>query len=221
MTRIHMPDGRYISVIRPTETSCTRLVVLLDGDVWLESLDLPAAIARWNRPNTAFAVVSTPDRENLADRRFMEETIAEVALPSVERHLGVRRGSSVTIAGHSYSDLGAAGLTRDRPDRFDSAIIGSGSFWYRDSHDARDDLDPGDLSRQVQAAPDSALCGSRILLHVGREEGDMVDQSRMFAEAARSAGGEVELSIYPGGRDDAWYRHALIVALDALDPPAG
>ncbi|WP_181273985.1 alpha/beta hydrolase [Brevibacterium oceani] len=218
MSTLLMPDGRRVSIIGSTGKPCNRLVVLLDGDVWLNSLDLPAAIARWNRPTVAFAVVSTPDRDNLDDRRFMERTIAEVALPEMESHLDVRLGSEVTVVGHSYSGLAAAGLACDRPDRFGTAIIGSGSFWHRTVRDARDDVEPGDLTRQLQT-PDSTLSGSHFLLHVGREEGGMVDQSRMFAEAARSAGAEVDLSIYPGGHDYAWYRHALFDALDTLRIP--
>ncbi|MGO1264555.1 MAG: alpha/beta hydrolase-fold protein [Brevibacterium aurantiacum] len=217
-SRLRTSDGRTTTIIHAGDPGITELVVVLDGDVWTDSLDIRSALERWNRPTTAFALVSTPDREKLADRRFMSAMIAEEVLPAVESHLGVGVGSKVTIVGHSYSGLAAASLAHDRPDRFGTAIIGSGSFWFRESHDARDDTDPGDLTSSLRAAPKTLLTGSRLLLHVGREEGGMVEQSRMFADAAASAGAEVDLSLYPGGHDYAWYRHALFDALDALSP---
>ncbi len=220
-SRLRTADGRATTIFHTDRPGITELVVLLDGDVWTDSLGLHSALERWNRPTTAFALVSTPDREKLADRRFMSVLIAEEVLPAVESHLGVKVGSKVTIVGHSYSGLAAAGLACDRPDLFGAAIIGSGSFWFRESHDARDDAAPGDLTSSLQAAPQTLLTGSRVLLHVGREEGGMIEQSRMFAEAATSAGAEVELCLYPGGHDYAWYRHALFDALDSLSPSTG
>lgn len=216
VSRFETPAHRTVTIIRAAAHPIAHLVVILDGDVWVDSLELSAAVAQWNEPDTAFVLVSTPDRENLAERTFMSMIIAEEVLPLVTRHLSVRPGPSATIVGHSYGGLAAAGLACDRPDLFSSAIIGSGSFWYRKSHDARDEAGPGDLTMTLQQASVRPLSGSRLLLHVGREEGGMIDQSRMFVEAAESVGAEVDLSIYPGGHDYAWYRHALFDTLDAL-----
>ncbi|WP_166969151.1 alpha/beta hydrolase [Brevibacterium atlanticum] len=225
VSRLRTTSGRSVTLVHASPERITDritdLVVVLDGDVWVDSLELPSAVRRWKRPTTAFALVSTPDRENLADRRFMSASITEDVLPTVGGHLGVGPGSEVTVVGHSYGGLAAAGLACDQPDLFSSAIIGSGSFWYRDSHDARDDAGPGDLTSWLRTAPSTMLSGSRFLLHVGREEGGMIKQSRMFAEAAESSGAEVELSLYPGGHDYAWYRHALFDALDELKRSTG
>ncbi|WP_152345943.1 alpha/beta hydrolase-fold protein [Brevibacterium sp. CFH 10365] len=215
--RLRTPRGRLVTIVHVSAKPIDELVIVLDGDVWMDSLELPFALARWDRPTTAFALVSTPDRENLVDRRFMSALLTEEVLPIVDDHLSAGARTAVTIVGHSYGGLAAAGLACDHPDRFGSAIIGSGSFWYRDSHDARDDVEPGDLTVGLRTAPSTVLAGSRFLLHVGREEGGMIDQSQMFADAVAAAGAEAELRLYSGGHDYAWYRHALFDALDALN----
>ena len=233
---VELPLGdRTATLLRPPAQRAgrvpQRLVILLDGDVWLRSLGIAQAAARWHgwraealKPSghhvpTAFLVLPTPDRERLADRAAMRELVIGRALPAAERELGGRISAHrVAVAGQSYGGLAAAGLAVDRGDRIGAAIVSSGSFWFTPERDARDDEAPGELTREVSVLARGGrrpLAGRRLLLHVGREEGTMIDQSEAFAAAAGNAGARVALDVWPGGHDYAWYRHALFSALDA------
>lgn len=200
-----------------------RLVVMLDGDVWLSSLGIADAATRWREPataarTTAFVVLPTPDRERLADREAMGELVLERVIPAVLATLEITPSAAdIAVVGQSYGGLAAAGLVVDHGDRIATAIISSGSFWFTPDRDARDESGPGALTRQLLASNaegGTPLDGRRFLMHVGREEGSMIDQSRMFADAARGAGAAAVLEIRPGGHDYAWYRHAVFDALD-------
>lgn len=101
----------------------------------------------------------------------------------------------------------------DHGDRIGVGIVSSGSFWWRAGTDVDDDsLEPGDLSASLAG---HRLAHARFFVQVGREESaGMVEQSRRFTQIVRGAGARADVSIHPGGHDHAWYRHAVLAALD-------
>ena len=217
LIRRHIALGdRTVTLLVPdTAQAVRRLVLMLDGDVWLDSLGIETAAARWNHGRAepaAFAIIPTPDREMLAERDAIAALVVERVMPAVCGALGAQVAAEhVAIVGQSYGGLAAAGIVADRPACVGTAVVSSGSFWFVQGYDARDEADPGQLTRDLREA---SLPHSLFLLHVGREEGGMIDQSRMFADAALAAGASVTLETRPGGHDYAWYRHAVFDALE-------
>ncbi len=194
------------------------LAVVFDGDFWGDpGAGFLDAVARWGRADVHLALVSTADRAVL-DRRATMLAILEEVLHAVDA-----AGARVITAGQSYGGLAAAGLLADAPDVVDAAVLQSGSFWFEEGLDRADQRleATGTLIRRMR---DGGLVGAgrRVLVQVGGAEGPMVDGSRDFAAAATGAGFDVELEIWVGGHDHAWYRHGLLTGLDALlgRPPA-
>lgn len=214
--------GRSTTLILPREMP-RRLALMVDGDVWLNSLGITTAATRWHAQRdksgsapTAIAVIPTPERETLAERETMSELVISDIVPACEAALGTAFSApDIAIIGQSYGGLAAAGIAVDHPERVGTAIMSSGSFWFTPEHDARDAIAPGALTEELKSDSTRRLAHSRFFLHVGREEGTMVDHSRMFAEAARGAGADADLLIHPGGHDYAWYRHATFHSLDS------
>lgn len=203
--------GRRVTVLYRERIE--RLALFLDGDVWLDELNLVEAAQRWSSMTTAIAIVPTPDRGILAERERIGELIVSGILSQVEGMLHVRlEPSNVAVVGQSFGGLAAASLVMDYGHRVGVGVISSGSFWHRLDRDARDDLEPGVLTRELS---ECRLDAARFFLHVGREERGMIEQTRMFAVAARRSGAAVDLRAYPGGHDYAWYRHAIFEALDS------
>lgn len=110
VSRLRTTGGQATTIVLAAGPGTTEPVVVLEENVWMDSLGLRSALERWNRPTTAFAHVSTPNREKLADHRFMSASVTEGVLCTVGSHLGVGVGPKVTIARYSYSGLAAAGL---------------------------------------------------------------------------------------------------------------
>lgn len=203
-------DGRSTLLLRGAPD---RVLLVLDGDQWLDGFGLAAALERWSSPGTAVVAVRTPERGRLADRDAMRDLVLDRVLPAVGRALDrpVCGLGPVAVAGQSYGGLAAAGIVIDSAGVVGTAVAASGSFWFTPGRDARDDPRPGSLTREL-ARHD--LTGTRFLLQVGREERGMVDQTHAFAAAARRAGARVDTVVHPGGHDHAWYRDALFDALD-------
>lgn len=200
------------SVLLLGEATARTLVVVFDGEIWRDArFGFREAVARWRRPDVRFALVATADRGVLDGRAAMRRILREV-LDAV-----AARDARVVVAGQSYGGLAAGGLLLDAPALVDAAVLQSGSFWYDEAGDPRDRglHASGTLVQQLRAGV-FAGGGRRAIVQVGADEGDMVDRSRDYAEAAVAAGFAAEIEVWPGGHDYAWYRHGLLAALDAL-----
>lgn len=212
------PDRWVAWLARP---GATRTVVLLDGEQW--ALLRPDLLANCRDANLLLissvdmAVRSRdlPHPERIA--RVLSDVLDHVRAedPSLSASLAADR---LVVAGQSYGGLAAAALAVTRPDLVRSAVAQSGSFWFRADEEpaSRSELrDPGDLTQWLRRR--STNRSSRIVVQVGTEEGDMVEQARWFTEAARGTGHRVRHREHRGGHDYAWWFPALDDGLAALD----
>lgn len=206
--RVDLGDRAATLLVGPAPT--TALAVFLDGDLWTDSLDLARVLARWRRTDLAVLAVPTPERERLPERTWLSDLVVSRALPRVAALLG-GMPERVAAVGQSYGGLAAAGLVVDHREQIGTAVISSGSFWYNGDDESRDSGSPGPLIGEVAG---SALIGARFLVHVGAQEREMVDLTGLFAAAATRAGADVQVQTRPGGHDHAWYRHAIVEALE-------
>lgn len=200
------------ALLRLGDGAAETLVVVFDGAIWSdERFGFRRAFARWKRPGVHVALVGTADRAVL-DRRAAMRTILEEVLDAAGS-----AAARVIVAGQSYGGLAAGGLLLDAPDLVDAAVLQSGSFWFDEAADAgaRDFDVSGTLVQQLRTGTFSGG-GRRAVVQVGDDEGDMIERSRDFADAATAAGFVAQLQVWPGGHDYAWYRHGLLTGLDLL-----
>lgn len=203
------------------------LVVLLDGQHWVERLSLPRALDAAHAlglPSCFVIMIDSLDsdtrgRELPCHDPFWRAVVDEL-LPSVAEDVRFTESPARTIvAGQSYGGLAAlyAGLTR--PDRFGVVLSQSGSYWWpnfsRAGADGPPDPSQGRLTLQVRAGlgGDNPL---RIHQEVGRLEGDM----NLFNEEMRAAledeGHDVTYTVFEGGHEWLCWRGGLIDGLTAL-----
>jgi hypothetical protein len=115
-----------------------------------------------------------------------------------------------------------AGATRkEREARF--ALSQSGSFWFTPGalkEDAPDDLEPGEMMREIVAAPRQPV---RFWMEVGRFEGggglngsSQLAQNRHLRDVLRAKGYDVSYREFSGGHDYACWRGSLADGLVAL-----
>lgn len=122
------------------------------------------------------------------------------------------RADRCIVSGQSFGGLASASIVVDRPDLATTAIAQSASLWYRAGQDPNHFVD-GDLIERVRALP--AGQSGRLVVQAGTDERGMAERARHFAEAASRVGFEVDLEIWRGGHDYAWWRHGLVRALRA------
>ena len=203
------------------------LVILLDGQHWVERLSLPRALDTAHDlglPSCFVVMIDSLDAETRARELPCHEpfwrAVADELLPMV------RRGASFTtdpertiVAGQSYGGLAAlfAGLTR--PDHFGVVLSQSGSYWWpnfsRAGADGPPDPSQGRLTLQVRAGLGNAT-RLRIHLEVGRLEGDMNLFNDEMHMALQDAGHDVTYTVFEGGHEWLCWRGGLIDGLTAL-----
>lgn len=222
-----LKNRRRIWTYTPPETGRNtaepRLVIFFDGFAYVNELAAPTTldnlIANGRIPPTYALFVDALDmktrgRELPGNPDFGRFLVREL-LPWSRRVLGrafpARR---TTLAGFSYGGLCSLYWALHRPQRFQSVISQSGSFWW--SPKGTDE--PVALAREFMRRPRLPL---RIYMDAGRYEGSAAKENgsgqlgsnRHIRDVLRLKGYPVLYRTYNGGHDTYCWRETLVDAL--------
>lgn len=207
-----LDPGRPIRLYTPPGAEpITRMVVLLDGEVWAPRL--PAIIdglAIEGRRVAAVFVDAAPGderiREYTDDSAFREWLIG--AVPGAVRTVLPRLAwGDHVIVGQSMGGLCALTTALDGPDVFGAVIAQSGSFWWPSGAVE----DRGATARRIRSH--AGPLPARVLLEVGSLERDVAADVRAVHDALAAHGVDVDLRTRGGGHDIAWWERTLPDAL--------
>ncbi|MDX3357877.1 enterochelin esterase, partial [Streptomyces sp. ME01-24h] len=231
MRSAHLRNWRRVWAYAPTgheDLAGLPVVVLLDGDVWQQHLEVSALfdglVAAGALPPL---VVLMPDaldsgtrrRELTCDDRFVAFLTDEL-LPWAARRWPVGGDPAHTVvAGQGLGGLAAAYAALRRPERFGNVLAQSGAFWWPAGHHGRT-LPAEWLTGRVAAAPRRPV---RFHLSAGLQEWSLNAAVRRFRDALLTQGYEVAHHEYNGGHDYLCWREELARGLVALlhDPSSG
>ncbi|MDX3237599.1 enterochelin esterase [Streptomyces sp. ME03-5709C] len=219
----HLRNWRRVWAYAPTgheDLAGLPVVVLLDGDVWQQHLEVSALfdglVAAGALPPS---VVLMPDaldsdtrrRELTCDDRFVAFLTDEL-LPWAARRWPVGGDPARTVvAGQGLGGLAAAYAALRRPDRFGNVLAQSGAFWWPAGHRQ---APPGEwLTGRVATVPRRPV---RFHLSAGLQEWGLDAAVRRFRDTLRAQGYEVTHHEYNGGHDYLCWREELAGGLVAL-----
>ncbi|MFO6454081.1 MULTISPECIES: alpha/beta hydrolase-fold protein [unclassified Aeromicrobium] len=197
----HRVAGRDVWVHRVGDGRDLPVVVLLDGEVWLDHHGLHGALDLAHESgalpaHVAVFVASGSVADRWADVGTREGVTAFVAsdlLPWLHAREDVSREPDRTVvAGQSLGGMSALWAVALHPDRVGVAVAQSASLWKDDP------------------APALAASGGRVLLDVGLQEWTLLPLHRRLAGDLAASGARVELSEFDGGHDYACWRGSLI-----------
>lgn len=223
LTTIDVPtfDGelRRLHIYRPNAaTPPARLLLLFDGEVWIE-LGVQAALDRWKGDPIAAVLVSSVSPQRRSADLPHPERIAEIlrdeVLPAAAATLGHNYSAEeIIVAGQSYGGLASAALLAEYPELVGNAIAQSPSFQFRAGETGwPSDGQRGDVSMRL---PTTASAGQLIMM-AGSNEGWLTEQARTARDALTSTAVRLSYREFSGGHDYAWWRHGLFWGLDALE----
>jgi enterochelin esterase-like enzyme len=133
----------------------------------------------------------------------LESFIADDLLPVVEtRYLVTAEPARRVVAGHSLGAVAALHLSAWRPDLFGSVVAGSAALWWPGQN--------GQMSgAEVATAYARGRPAGRLFLEAGTEEGDLLEDTRIFRDTLVKAGHEMTYREFRGGHDHACWRGSL------------
>lgn len=211
---VYLPTGHGAPGVgdRPV----TPVVVVLDGEVWLERQSLPTTvdnlIADGEIPPTVLVFVDSGGR----DRRWAaldsggphDTWVVDVLLPWVRGRYPVSSAvADVVVAGQSLGGLSALRLLIEHPEVIGAALAQSASLWL-------DDL-VAPLKRSAERS-DTGVGRARAYVEVGAQEWVLREPNRRLAERLRAAGVAVDFEEYDGGHDYACWRVGIASGLRSL-----
>ncbi|WP_062217562.1 enterochelin esterase domain-containing protein [Streptomyces sp. NBRC 109706] len=208
------PDGRRVWVYEPAGLDPAEpgdLLVVLDGDVWTTTQDLPTTLDnlrhdRAIRPLRAL-LVDSGDRasrwRDLADGGAAASVAGELLDWARREHPVPDTPSAVTVAGQSLGGLTALNTVVRHPDRVGAAISQSASLWQGDP---------------TTDAAVRRLDGVRAWVEVGTEEWILHPPHRPMVDRLAALGADVAYVEYTGGHDYACWRGGIADGLRHLHP---
>jgi enterochelin esterase-like enzyme len=192
-------------------------VVLLDGRMWVEQLNLPgrlhAATARGQLPRVRLVLVDDASEGARASAMSCSSPFARFLAQDAVRLAAARWGAVPAdrrvVAGSSLSGLQAVFTALAHPEAFGAALSQSGSFWWPSS-EAAAGVEPEWLTRQVPAG------SQRFCLQDGLDEWVNTGATQRMTQALRDAGHRVTSPTIPGGHDRVWWAARFVEGLAAL-----
>ncbi|MEA5055601.1 MAG: enterochelin esterase [Propionicimonas sp.] len=208
------PGERRLWVYSPPQAAAepTPVVLVLDGEVWTSSQDLPTTMDnliadRLVRPAHLVMLDSggrTARWGEMGGPGEIGHYLIRRLLPWARRHYPIspRRGD-VVVAGLSLGGLVALRTALENSFQVGGVLSQSASLW-------QDDL--------TAALAASDIRGLRAYLEVGSQEWLLAQPNRQFAERLARAGAEVQFVEYNGGHDYACWRGGVADGLRYLLP---
>lgn len=201
---LHVPPR---ATAGPPPSEGLPVAVVLDGDVWTSTQDLPTTVdnlaAEGALPATVLLLVDSGDRTTRwadhDDPRGIADHVADELLPWVRERLPVTTDPARTaVVGQSLGGLSALRTAVRRPETVGAAVSQSASLW---ASELGGDLEGRDLT------------GSRLYVEVGRHEWVLTAPHRRVVGRLREHGAEVHAVEFDGGHDDACWRGGIAAGL--------
>ncbi|WP_431964365.1 enterochelin esterase [Actinacidiphila sp. bgisy160] len=224
MRSAHLRNWRRVWAYTPSgyeDLAGLPVVVLLDGDVWQQHLDVSALldglVAAGALPPLVALMPDALDsdtrrRELTCDDRFVAFLTREL-LPWAARRWPVSGDPARTVlAGQGLGGLAAAYAALRRPEHFGNVLAQSGAFWWP-------------AGRRAGALPEEWLTGRvaslarrpvRFHLSAGLQEWGLTAVVRRLRDALQAQGYEVAHHEYNGGHDYLCWREELAHGLASL-----
>ncbi|WUD72371.1 enterochelin esterase [Streptomyces sp. NBC_00510] len=224
MRSAHLRNWRRVWAYAPSgyeDLAGLPVVVLLDGDVWQQHLDVSALldglVAAGALPPLVALMPDALDsdtrrRELTCDDRFVAFLTREL-LPWAARRWPVSGDPARTVvAGQGLGGLAAAYTALRRPERFGNVLAQSGAFWWP-------------AGRRAGALPEEWLTGRvaslarrpvRFHLSAGLQEWGLTAVVRRLRDTLLAQGYEVAHHEYNGGHDYLCWREELAHGLASL-----
>ncbi|WP_431984493.1 alpha/beta hydrolase-fold protein [Streptomyces qinglanensis] len=208
------------------------LLVVFDGEQWFDRYRITravtAAAAAGRIPPTAvLGIEAGADpaermRQLGADPRFVD-TLADEVLPAVRAGLPGRQGPwNTVLCGQSLGGLTALAAALWRPDAFGTVLAHSASTWWRPGMTARPGAtEPGTDTWLYGQAAAARVNDVAIRMHVGSNEGGMLDDLHRLHGLMASRGFDASLDVYAGGHDFCCWAAALLDGLAAATGATG
>lgn len=196
------------------------LLVLLDGDTWVNDLDivdlLDRAVADGTLPSLT-AVLPTSGEQRSArlglDNRWADWLATDLLAAAAQHAAVIDDPARSVVAGQSLGGAAALHAALRYPERFGAVMPQSGAFWWP----AVDGVDTFALHSLVDSHRGPKL---RICHQVGTLEFHLFDLNRKMVSRLRHHGHDVISHEDVGGHDGAIWRPGLVRGLAELLGPA-
>ena len=200
------------------------LLTLFDAEAWFPRLHLPAALDTAQAAGTlpplavlGIANVDRPDRVRClsANADFLAEVAATGAawaqVQAAARGVQLGDAGRRIIAGQSLGGLSALVAVLNQPGAYAHAIAHSPSLWWEPGvKRSPADLGARPVDWVTERFGGAPISGTTVHLGVGLREGRMLPGAHLLEQTMRHRGWDVELNVYDGGHDLAWWRGALL-----------
>ena len=233
-TSAAMDDTRTVTVWTPASGGeALPLVVLLDGESYLQIAQLPRAldlaVQRGDIPPCIVTLVpGAHSSTGFADRTrelscnpAHAAMLADEIIPALRRQFAVDASPAATVlGGASLGGLQSTFTAMEHPDVVGNVLSVSGSFWYGPDMPAH----PEWLTARIQAEP---VLPMRLYQQIGRlEDGPLpmdlrfthLDANRRFHDAAVARGYDVHYEELGTAHDICAFRVATVRGLQHLLP---
>lgn len=195
------------------------LLVLLDGDTWVEALDIAglldgAVAAGMLPPLTAILPASGGQRSTRLglDDRWADWLATDLLAAAARYAVVIGDASRSVVAGQSLGGAAALHAALRHPERFGAVLPQSGAFWWP----AVDGVDTFALHGLVDSHHGPKL---RICHQVGTLEFHLLDLNRKMVSRLLHHGHDVTSHEDVGGHDGAIWRPGLVRGLAELLVP--
>lgn len=206
---IHTPPG-------PAPAARYPLLVLLDGDIWGETLPifptLDNLIAEGRIPPMVTVLPDAGDRSvEFTCQEEFADALADLVPWTARRRPVALDPARTIIAGQSLGGLAATFAAHRTPQRFGNVITQSGSFWWRSGT-------PYDAGAEwlTHRLATTARVPLRFYVEVGRDEWVGLPPNRHLRDVLLAKGYDVTYREFSGGHDQACWRGGLATALEVI-----
>ncbi|NMH63999.1 enterochelin esterase [Shewanella salipaludis] len=206
------------------------LVLLLDGEVWAQSMPIFSALdheTRQGLPAAVYVLIDSLGPQNRARELPCHApfwlAVQQELMPQIHRLAPHSRLPQKTLlVGQSYGGLSALFAGLHWPQRFGCVLSQSGSFWWPHaaalSHPAASPTAAGNIPRRgwlteqlaERRLPESRI---RIFMEAGSRETAIRSANQELYHTLKQAGHEVTYRVYKGGHDKLCWRGGLLQGL--------
>ncbi|NHC45398.1 enterochelin esterase [Motilibacter aurantiacus] len=199
------------------------LLVLLDGEMWLERLSIVPTLDNLVAEGLVPPLVAVLPEAGSRQERFRDlscsegfaQFLARELAPWATAELAATADPALTVvAGQSLGGLAAAHAALHAPERLGAVLAQSGSWWW-----PNDPLPgPEAVTRHVLRAEPVPV---RFFLENGTDEWVSLEPARRLRDALAARGYALDYREFAGGHDQACWRGGIAEGLTTLLSTAG
>lgn len=202
------------------------LIILLDGQIWAESMPVFAALDLLTKQNQLPSAIwlfidvinSTFRQQELPCNRQFWSAVQTELLPLIQHYVQFSdKPEHTVIVGQSYGGLSALYAGLFWPERFGCVVSQSGSFWWPHTEMVNSVTPPDSMKMGwlTQHVIKQGKCRHplKIFQEAGRYEPDILYVNEQMKVALEKAGHCVNYHVFNGGHDVLCWRGGLIEGL--------